>query len=352
MSSNKYNEYDPYNQYGQSNPYGQYNQYGQNNPNNPRKKSGKKGIVAVVIILALLVQGGIIAGVFLLIKPALNKRFQEITVATTQDGIPNPIESIPEGEGGAEEQTQPEAPDEPSLPEVPDDSAPEEVPDEPAPSKADSETADNNDTSGSADAGNGPADNVGDGPASGEQGPADKTGSTGDSGITLSDNLEDYTFEIDGKVYQLPLSYDEIVEGGFTPDTDADYMVPAGEDFYFKGDYLGNEYSTMDFAVYNNADHEVRLADIPIIYINGNQFRWNKYRDYSYKIAGGFCIENFTIKDVENKFGPTTVPEDNMIDALGTTLYYYEYEFDSGWYRFLVQPSGALAGIRICKYLK
>ncbi|MCR5342782.1 MAG: hypothetical protein K6E70_05345 [Butyrivibrio sp.] len=113
---------------------------------------------------------------------------------------------------------------------------------------------------------------------------------------------------------------------------------------------MGNEYSTMDFAVLNNTDHDMKLADIPIILVNGNQFRWNQYKKYPYRIAKGVEIEFSTIDQVEDMFGPLTVPEDSTEDALGTTLYYYEYQFDTGWYRFIVQPNGEIAGIRMCKY--
>lgn len=183
-------------------------------------------------------------------------------------------------------------------------------------------------------------------------GKADGSNNVYESDIELSDNLEDYTFSINGRVYKLPLSYDEIVDGGFTPDTDGNYLVPAGESYYFKGSYMGNEYSKLDFAVLNNTDHDQKLADIPIILVNGNQFRWNQYRKYPYKIAGGLEIEYSTIDDVEKMFGPLTVPEDSTEDVLGTTMYYYEYNFGSGWYRFIVQPNGELAGIRMCKYLE
>ncbi len=183
-------------------------------------------------------------------------------------------------------------------------------------------------------------------------GKAEESNNIYESDIELSDNLEDYTFSINGRVYKLPLSYDEIVDGGFTPDTDGNYLVPAGESYYFKGSYMGNEYSKLDFAVLNDTDHDVKLADIPIILVNGNQFRWNQYRKYPYKIAGGIEIEYSTIDDVEKLYGPLNIPEDSTEDALGTTLYYYEYNFDSGWYRFIVQPNGEIAGIRMCKFLE
>ena len=53
---------------------------------------------------------------------------------------------------------------------------------------------------------------------------------------------------------------------------------------------------------------------------------------------------------MEKKFGELTIPEESEEDVMGDKLYYYEYHFDSGWYRFMVQANGELAGIRMCRY--
>ncbi|MBE5824452.1 MAG: DUF1266 domain-containing protein [Butyrivibrio sp.] len=166
----------------------------------------------------------------------------------------------------------------------------------------------------------------------------------------LSDDLEDYTFEINGIVYKLPVTYRQMENGGFVCDSSGDTIIPAGEEFYFEGYYLGNEYSGLDFGVYNNLDHDAKLSDLQITLVNGNIFRWNKYQDYPYKIAKGIEVDKYFINEVERKFGQLSIPEDHVEDVGGGKMYYYEYRFDSGFYRFMVQESGRLAGIRMCRY--
>lgn len=170
------------------------------------------------------------------------------------------------------------------------------------------------------------------------------------SEVELSDNLEDYTFEVNGIVYQLPVTYRQLVNGGFEPDASGDTIIPAGEEFYFEGYYLGNEFSKLDFGVLNTLDHDAPLSDLQITLVNGNIFRWNKYKDYPYKIAQGIEVDKYFIKDVEDRFGKLSIPEDHVEDVGGGKMYYYEYRLDTGFYRFFVQESGRLAGIRMCRY--
>ncbi len=169
--------------------------------------------------------------------------------------------------------------------------------------------------------------------------------------IKLSDKLEDYTFEINGHVYQLPLDYDEVIAGGFTPDVDGDTIVKDGDSLFFKGLYMGNEYSKLDMAVKNTTGKDAKLRELPINYVNGNIYRWNEYDKYTYKMANGITLDKNNLKEVEKLYGPLTDPEDNVVPAGGGELYLHDYKLDSGYYEFLVQPSGDLAGIRICKYL-
>ena len=166
----------------------------------------------------------------------------------------------------------------------------------------------------------------------------------------LSDNVEDYTFEVNGIVYQLPVTYKQLVNGGFEPDSSGDTIIPAGEEFYFEGYYLGNEYSKLDFGVLNNLDHDAPLSELQITLVNGNIFRWNKYKDYPYRIAQGIEVDKYFIQDVEERFGELSIPEDHVEDVGGGKMYYYEYRFDTGFYRFFVHESGRLAGIRMCRY--
>jgi len=166
----------------------------------------------------------------------------------------------------------------------------------------------------------------------------------------LSDDLEDYTFEVNGIVYQLPITYKQLLNGGFEPDSSGDTIIPAGEEFYFEGYYLGNEYSKLDFGVLNTLDHDAPLSELQITLVNGNIFRWNKYATYPYKIAQGIEVDKYFIQDVEERFGKLSIPEDHVEDVGGGKMYYYEYRFDTGFYRFFVQESGRLAGIRMCRY--
>ncbi len=180
---------------------------------------------------------------------------------------------------------------------------------------------------------------------------AEKYSKSDEGKIELSDKLEDYTFEINGHVYQLPVDYDEMVAGGFTPDVDGDTIVKDGDSLFFKGLYMGNEYSMLDMAVLNDTGKDAKLRDLPINYVNGNIYRWNEYDKYTYKMAHGITLDKNNLKEVEKLYGPLTDPEDNVVPVGGGELYLHDYKLDSGYYEFLVQPTGDLAGIRICKYL-
>ena len=97
-------------------------------------------------------------------------------------------------------------------------------------------------------------------------------------------------------------------------------------------------------------DHDAPLSELQITLVNGNIFRWNKYATYPYKIAQGIEVDKYFIKDVEDRFGKLSIPEDHVEDVGGGKMYYYEYRLDTGFYRFFVQESGRLAGIRMCRY--
>ena len=169
------------------------------------------------------------------------------------------------------------------------------------------------------------------------------------SDLELSDDLDDFTFQIDGTTLQLPISYQQLVDLGFEFEDAADTMVPAGESYEFSGNYLGNEYSKMNFVVVNQNDEETALGDIPVQYIRGTIFGYNQYDDYPFIIAGGVELEIYKLDDLLELYGDLE-KSDESYDNGYVQLDYYEYNTDKGWYIFWVQPEGTLSGIEMNIY--
>lgn len=169
------------------------------------------------------------------------------------------------------------------------------------------------------------------------------------SDVELSDNLDDFTFQIDGTTMQLPISYQQLVDLGFVFEDGPETMVPAGESYEFSGYYLGNEYSKMNFAVVNHEETEVALGDIPVQYIRATIFGYNQYDEYPFVIAGGVELEIYTIDDLIELYGDLE-KDDESFDNGSVQLDYYNYDIDKGWYTFWVQPGGMLSGIEMNVY--
>ncbi|WP_028234246.1 DUF1266 domain-containing protein [Pseudobutyrivibrio sp. MD2005] len=172
-----------------------------------------------------------------------------------------------------------------------------------------------------------------------------------ESDVEMSDNLDDFTLQIDGRVVALPLSYQQLVDMGFEFEDGADTVVPAGEEFEFSGYYLGNEYSKMNFGVVNYSEEDMALSDLDVQYVRATMFGWNQYEDYPFIISQGAELEIYNLEDLEEMYGPLEKSGDTYDNGY-VTLDYYEYKSDAGWYIFWIQPEGMLSGIEVNKYMK
>lgn len=78
---------------------------------------------------------------------------------------------------------------------------------------------------------------------------------------TMSDNLFDYTFELEGKVYRLPFAYSQLIEDGWALAYVGDNLVE-GESYTFAS--LVREGKQITVELYNNSGNSRPLKECPV----------------------------------------------------------------------------------------
>lgn len=141
---------------------------------------------------------------------------------------------------------------------------------------------------------------------------------SGNEVITMSDNLFDFTFELDGVVYQLPMSYDKLVSNGWTISSSgySDETKINGESYISY--YMvknGKKITVYSYNPVGNAQmiKECRIGGIETDVISGNDFT----------IAKGINCAS-TADEIINAFGAPTQKNENT-DRINITYSNSDY---------------------------
>ncbi|MBQ9921043.1 MAG: hypothetical protein IJO52_02560 [Clostridia bacterium] len=119
------------------------------------------------------------------------------------------------------------------------------------------------------------------------------------SGNTSSDNLFDFTFEINGKQYTLPEKLDKFTENGFAfPEdfkTDKDIAPGSLEATYMT---LGDEDNWINVEIFNYGEEKKALTDCPV-----GRVIYHFDGELEISTAGGFSLGGKKLDDVISKYG-------------------------------------------------
>ena len=165
--------------------------------------------------------------------------------------------------------------------------------------------------------------------------------------ITLSENLEDYTFSFDGVVYQLPCDYSLFKQNGWTiydgsDKSESTELVGTSYDWF----YLTNGDTKVDIYLYNPSGNVQEAKDCKV-----GKIEVSKHDEIDFSVAKGITFDS-SVDEIKDAFG---TPSDTYSgDSYQSLTYesdsdnYYEevkfYVYDDTSYNYITLENMVLSG--------
>lgn len=155
----------------------------------------------------------------------------------------------------------------------------------------------------------------------------ESTESSAEPGISLSDDLADFTVSIEGVVYQLPCGVEQLLNNGWTHEKASTFEIAAEKTGMLEL-WNGSDKS-VSITVYNPGPDTKTYNECMILEITESIWASDS-QDAEVLIAGGFDVNNnMTTEAVTAAFGADENEHYHNSDSYG--LY---YEYDLGHYLF------------------
>lgn len=148
-----------------------------------------------------------------------------------------------------------------------------------------------------------------------------ETDSVYDTGITLSDDLDDFTFKINDIVYKLPIEVETFTKNGWDFPEYFDEYDKAVDSEHKESEYLVKGNNKLNIEIFNMSGNQKKLKECPI-----GRIEYDFTGDLQFYIAGNFLLNGKTLNEVKEKFGEPTSQEDYGINISAV----YEKE-NSDW---------------------
>lgn len=149
-----------------------------------------------------------------------------------------------------------------------------------------------------------------------------------DTGVTLSDNLDDFTFKINDVVYKLPIEIEAFTKNGWKfPDYFDEYDKGIDSD-HKESEYLVKGENELSIEVFNKSGNQKKLKECLI-----GRIEYDFSGDLQFYIAGDFLLNGKTFGDVKSKFGEPTSQDDYganinaVYEKTGSEWIYERYTF-------------------------
>lgn len=152
------------------------------------------------------------------------------------------------------------------------------------------------------------------------------------TGVILSDNLDDFTFKLDNVVYRLPITLEDFTGNGWSfPEYFNDYEKPIDSE-HKESAYLKKGENQISVELFNKSGNQKALKDCPI-----GRIEYDFSGDLQFYIAGDFLLNEKTFAEVKEKFGEPTSQDDygvniNAVYEKTNSEWIYErytFSFDS-----------------------
>ena len=153
-----------------------------------------------------------------------------------------------------------------------------------------------------------------------------------DTGVALSNNLDDFTFKINDIVYKLPIEIEAFTKNGWKlPDYFDEYDKEI-DSHNKESEYLVKGENELSIQIFNMSGNRKKLKECPV-----GRIEYDFSGDLQFYIAGDFLLNGKTFDEVKDKFGEPTRQEDydNYIEIVyektGSEWIYemYTMRFDS-----------------------
>lgn len=149
-----------------------------------------------------------------------------------------------------------------------------------------------------------------------------------DTGIVLSDNLDDFTFKMNNTVYKLPMGIEAFTKTGWSfPEYFDEYDKEIDSDRKESG-YLINGENKVRVEIFNMSGNRKQLKECPI-----GRMEYDFSGDLQFYIAGDFLLNGKTFAEVKEKLGEPT-SQDNygveinaVYEKTGSEWIYERYTF-------------------------
>ncbi len=126
-----------------------------------------------------------------------------------------------------------------------------------------------------------------------------------DTGVILSDNLDDFTFKINDIVYKLPIEIESFTKNGWDfPDYFDEYDKGIDSD-HKELEYLVKGENEISVEIFNMSGNQKKLKECPI-----GRVEYDFSGDLQFYIAGDFLLNGKTFAEVKEKLGEPTSQDD------------------------------------------